>query len=102
NEALALVLTRQDARIVGLGTAGQLSTACEALELQDVRKEAGAALESLAKLVIEPLKVPAGVKRLLISPEGPLSYVPFAALAPDRTVAYVQSGTTYGFLQPER
>ena len=35
-------------------------------------------------------------KRVLVSPAGPLGYVPFAALSPSVTVAYVPSGTTYG------
>jgi len=39
---------------------------------------------------------------VLVSPDGALSYVPFALLMPEREVCYVPSGTTYGLLLDER
>ena len=51
------------------------------------------------KALVEPLALPAGVRRLLVSPDGAIAYVPFAALvSPNVAVALVPSGTVYGML----
>ncbi len=100
--AHALVLTREDARIVPLGTTSALVAACEALEAHDAAIDPEAALARLRELLVTPLALPKETARLLVSPEGPLSYVPFAALAPELVVAYQPSGTTYGVLLDEQ
>jgi CHAT domain-containing protein len=48
--------------------------------------------------VVEPLGLDAKVRRLLVSPDGALSYVPFALLVPGLEVACVPSGTTHRVL----
>jgi CHAT domain-containing protein len=59
-------------------------------------------VDLLARLVVAPLALPEDVRRVLVSPAGALGYVPFALLLPEREVAYVPSGTTYGLLRAER
>lgn len=98
DECLALVLTSADARLVALGKAARVGAAADALELDAPGDDPQARIDTLAGLVIAPLGLPASVTRVLVSPEGPLSYVPFAVLLASRTVAYVPSGTTYGVL----
>ena len=100
--AHALVLTRADARIVRLGRSSDVVAACEALHASDPIADPAAALARLRDLVVRPLGLPKETKRLLVSPEGPLSYVPFAALLPDLVVAYESSGSTYGVLREEK
>ncbi|MCC7138127.1 MAG: tetratricopeptide repeat protein [Planctomycetes bacterium] len=100
--AHALVLTKEDARIVALGESSAIAGACEALNPTDRDVDPAAALDRLRDLVVKPLALPKETKRLLVSPDGPLSYVPFAALAPDLVVAYESSGSTYGVLREEK
>jgi len=56
----------------------------------------------LRQLLVDPLKLGDDVERVLVSPMGRLSYVPFSLLFPDREVVYVPSGTTYGLLLGEK
>jgi hypothetical protein len=97
-EVVAVVVTRSDARMVALGDEAVLAEACERIPWQDPRRDTAPEVAALRRLVVEPLGLAPESRRLLISPEGPLSYVPFAALVPDRTVAYECSGTTLGLL----
>jgi CHAT domain-containing protein len=48
--------------------------------------------------VVDPLALPDGTRRLLISPAGALAYVPFAAVVPEVVVAYEPSGAAYAQL----
>lgn len=97
-DSIALAVTRREARIVRLGSTGAIEAACTALKAADAGIDVAPAVAELRKLVVEPLKLGAGTTRLLVSPDGVLSYVPFVLLAPDLEVAYVPSGTTYGLL----
>ena len=45
--------------------------------------------------MLDPLELGPEVRRLLVSPHGELSYVPFSTLVGDREVVFVPSGTTY-------
>jgi len=101
DEGLAMVLTREDARIVALGKASDVTAACEALDLDAPKVDPSGALAALRRLLVAPLGLRDDVRRVLVSPEGPLSYVPMAALF-DREVAYQPSGTTYGLLLEDR
>ena len=100
--AYALLLTRGDARIVRLGKSSEIAAACEALDPTDLDADPAAALDRLRDLLVKPLGLEKDTKRLFVSPEGPLSYVPFAALVPDLEIAYEPSGTTYGVLLEEK
>ena len=102
-DAAALVVERDGARIVTLGPRAPIDAAAEAAAeaLADGESDPAAAITTLADLVGKPLALREGTKRVLVSPAGALSYVPFAALLPNRTVAYVPSGTTYRLLREE-
>ena len=100
DEALALVLRKDDERVVSLGKAADITAACEALDATDLSVDPRAALGALRKLLVEPLKLVKDVKQVLVSPEGPLCYLPFGALF-DQTVAMTPSGTTHVLLLGE-
>lgn len=53
----------------------------------------------LRRHLVEPLKLPASVTTVLLSPSAELAYVPPALLFPDRTVACIASGTTLELLR---
>jgi tetratricopeptide (TPR) repeat protein len=99
DDAVAVVVRPTEARVVRLGSRADVKAACDALGLDDP-SAAGAlgdgALARLRAAVIAPLRLGGDVKRLLVSPEGALSTVPFAALVPGVDVAYEPSGTTLG------
>jgi CHAT domain-containing protein/Tfp pilus assembly protein PilF len=115
-DALALALTTKEARIVPLAGTDEIAAACGAIRagvlsgatrgfaFEKERPDASlpGAIAKLRKLVVEPLGLGRDVKRLLASPHGALSYVPFALLAGDREVGQVPSGTTYRLLIGER
>ncbi len=98
DEAVALVVTVDRARIVRLGRADAVAAACAAAACDDAGRDPAAGLAALRAAVVEPLGLPAGLRRVLVSPDGALSYAPIAALLEDREVAYVPSGTTHGLL----
>jgi len=108
-KSIALVLTTKDARIVKLGATEEITKAAEALQRAMARPNTRSLnvaphesfdylAKRLHKLVVAPLKLKA--KRVLVSPDGLLCYVPFAALT-DAEVAYVPSATTYGLLRDD-
>ena len=98
-DALALVVTRAEARIVSLGRSSEIRDACESLDATDLGADPAPALARLRELLVKPLGLQTSKPaRLLVSPEGPLSYVPFSALVPDLPLVVVPSATTYGLL----
>jgi len=102
-DAVALRVTATEAKLVGLGPASAVREACEALDASDPDRDPTAALERLRTLLVAPLRLTdPGVRRVLVAPEGPLSYVPFAALLPDVPLVTVPSATTYGLLLDEQ
>jgi len=100
-ESHALVVTRESARIVALGATTTLREAAKRLSADDVDSDSLPSLAALAERIIAPLALPETTRRLLVSPDGALTYVPFAALLPRLTVAYVPSGTTYRLLRDD-
>lgn len=100
DEAIAVVATRSDARIVALGGRAALEAACEALDCTDPGADVGPSLTALRKALVEPLGLGQDVRRVLVSPEGPLGYQPFAALF-SVPVAMTPSGSTHVLLRDE-
>jgi CHAT domain-containing protein len=96
--AMALVVTSKGARIVALGNTADVEAQCVSLHADDATADAGVANAALRRLVIDALQLDATTRRVLVSPDGVLSYVPFALLAPEKEFVYVPSGTTYGVL----
>lgn len=108
-QAHAVVITVEEARVEWLGNTPDVQAACEALRAGDAGAEPPAALEQrierLRALVLDPLRLPDNTRRLLISPDRSLCYVPFPLLLsaqPDLEVACLPSGTTLRVLMEER
>ncbi len=99
--ATALVVTAEQARIVPLGKTSLIVEAAEALKLSAPEGEPKAAILGLRKLIIAPLTLGPAVRRLLISPDGILSYAPFPLLAEAHEVVLVPSGATLAALRNE-
>jgi len=100
DDALALVLRHDGARVLSLGKASDVAAACESLDAASAGTDPSATLDALRRLLVRPLKLGKGVKQVLVSPDGPLCYLPFGALF-ERTVAMTPSGTTHGLLREE-
>ncbi len=100
-EALALVLTRDAARAVRLGPAKDVEAACAALRWADPREDPTDAFAALVRLVVHPLGLDDRTKVLLVAPDGPLSFVPFAPMCASggRAVAFVPSAGMLEFLR---
>ncbi len=100
---VALVVEPKAARIVRLAPQTACDAACERV-VDATSSDAGpgkAELAALRKLIVDPLKLGANVKRLLASPTGDLFLVPLSTLVPKREIAYIPSGTAYGALRGE-
>jgi len=97
-EAAAMVVSAADARIVPLRATREVEAACAALVAQERATDPAPAVDALRELVIDPLGLDEKTTRVLVSPDGPLTYVPFALLVGAREVTYIPSGTTYRLL----
>ncbi len=98
DDAVALVITPTDARVVSLGSTQDVEQAA-AIRLDDADSEVSASLRALTKRVFDPLALSDHTKRLLVSAEGGLTAVPFGLLAPSREIVQLPSGTVYRFLR---
>ena len=90
---LALVVTRAGARGLDLGARDPVDVACEALGPEGRSEGHPDAVAELRRIVLAPLALGADITRLFVSPDGPLSLVPFCLLDPAREIVYVASGT---------
>ena len=109
-EAYALVVTPTAARLVSLGGLDSLERGCLAFRAsagstRGVPLSPGTPLviasessNDLRRLLLDPLELPEAVRRLYVSPDGSLAYVPLALATPEREIVYVPSATTYGVL----
>jgi tetratricopeptide (TPR) repeat protein len=100
-ESVALVVTTEGGRIVSLGSTAEIEAAVADFSPHATEGELGARIEKLRAKLVATLGLDEGTKRLLVSPDGRLAYVPFALLAEGRDVAYVPSGTTLVLLRGE-
>jgi CHAT domain-containing protein/tetratricopeptide (TPR) repeat protein len=96
----AIVVEKAAARVVDLGDAREIARLTQSL-VDEARGEfESGATEAVAARVVRPLGLSPSVRTLIVSPEGDLAYLPWAALVPERlTVAVVPSGTTLGALR---
>ncbi|MHC4848880.1 MAG: tetratricopeptide repeat protein, partial [Planctomycetota bacterium] len=90
DELAALVVTATGERMVSLG---RVADACQriATHAADASKPVPA---GLAEQLLAPLQLKNDIRRLLISPDGVLSYVPFSLLAPDKEIVFLPSAST--------
>jgi tetratricopeptide (TPR) repeat protein len=100
--ARAIVVEKTAARVVDLGDAREIVRVTQALVDEARGDFEPGALEAAAARVVRRLELPSSVRTLIVSPEGNLSYLPWAALVPEHvTVAVVPSGTTFGALRED-
>jgi len=100
-EALVLVVTRDEGRFVLLGKSAMIREAVQAVSFTSPEEApSGKVLAEVKKRVLAPLGLAPETTRLLVSPHGILSRVPFAVLF-DGEVVYVSSGTTHALLVEE-
>ena len=71
------------------------------IDWEDATKDASKQIAALRGFLIDGLKLPKTVRRVIVSPAGDISYVPFAALDPTRTYVSVPSATTRRYLAPQ-
>jgi CHAT domain-containing protein len=100
-QARAVVITDTGSRAVELGASAKIEDAARRL-IEDPKADALQAGAALGKLLIEPLALPKECRRLLISPDGMLGFVPFSLLAPKHEVVNVPSATAYLLLRADR
>lgn len=96
--AYALVATRERAAVVGLGSTAALRQRLARLRFDAPGLLDADGLAALEKALIAPLALPAGTKRVLLSPTRELAAYPFAVSWPDKALAYVPSATTHALL----
>lgn len=97
----ALVLRTDGERIVSLGTAEDLRAACEALDCSDLGVDPAEDLSRLRSLVVDSLDLQEDVRSVIVSPDGPLCYMPLGALFPGHSVTLTPSATTHVLLMEE-
>ncbi len=97
----AFVVTQKTAELHELGSPTDLAATVAKLALHDPKSDSAAALNALENAIVAPLDLPKQVARVLVSPHGSLSHVPFAPLVAGREVGYVPSGTTFGLLREQ-
>jgi len=93
--AFALRVLRDGAAIVPLGERAPLIAAAQRFAPDEGAGDPQPALADLRRLLIEPLALPESVRRLMLGPPGPLSHVPFSAIAHERVVSFLPSATTW-------
>jgi tetratricopeptide (TPR) repeat protein len=99
-QALALVVQTDAARVVALGPPEPLEADADALRSVLALGDPGPPLEALGRRLVAPLAFGEGVRKVLVSPESTLCFVPFGVLFEGRTVAFVPSATTWRALGP--
>jgi tetratricopeptide (TPR) repeat protein len=97
----AIVVESTEARFVPMGPEKDIAEACRALRAGDPDAPVETAVARLRELVVGPLGLGPAVKRLLVSPDGPLAYLPFSLLVEGPEVVHVPSGSAWLLLAPE-
>jgi tetratricopeptide (TPR) repeat protein len=107
NEGIAIVLRTGGVELVPLGPTEPIEKECARLVWggsggsrgllisREPKADPLPATSRLAKLVVEPLDLGPEDRRVLVSPHGVLSYVPFGLLLGGRETVYVASGSAY-------
>jgi tetratricopeptide (TPR) repeat protein len=103
----ALEVSRTDLRWVDLGPWGPVREALASARLRaGAPAEAETGLRRLRDVLWTPLGLPAGTRRVLVAPTGPLAFVPFAAFVVEdvedgtpSSVVLVPSATVYALLR---
>ncbi len=99
--SVALVVRREGARAVRLGgNEGALDAACESLrEALSEQQDTEAAVARVRALIAKPLALGKDVTRVLVSPQGMTSVIPYALLWPERETVRVPSASVLALLR---
>ena len=96
----ALVVMPEVVRVVDLGAASVVDALCARLRPDSAGLDPGdGAVASLAALIWTKLDLAAAVRRVLVSPDGALGFVPLALLDRSREVVMIPSGTVLRVLR---
>ncbi|MHC4859106.1 MAG: CHAT domain-containing protein [Planctomycetota bacterium] len=98
----ALVVRADGARAADLGPAEKVEAEVRSLREAIASGEKAVDGAALRKMIVDPLGLAKGTRRLLVSPDGPLATAPLALLAPDMEVALLPSATTYLLLRERK
>lgn len=102
DRTVALVVTTDGARAVPLGPTEAIEKACSAASItSSPGPDPAEEVTALRNLLVQPLALSENIHRVLVSPDGPLAFVPFCLLLPSREVAFIPSGTTWRLLAAE-
>jgi hypothetical protein len=100
-----LVADRDGARVVDLGLLAPMTRACEALRDAGRSSKAAELARAVRERVLDPIGLGPKVARLLVSPQGPVAWVPWRqVLEGDRTgvdVVLVPSASVFARLRSE-
>ncbi len=94
DDVLAVVLTRDAARLVDLGPTETLAALATPLTAATSKDATAKALADARAALLDVLALPPSVRRITVSPVTTLAFVPFAALDTSRSFAFVPSATT--------
>lgn len=101
--AHALVIGPKRSRVRDLGDVATLRKVIEELDIEDPKREAiRTAAAEVRKRLLDPLKLPKSVRRLLISPDGIIGSIPFTLLDESREFAFTPSATVHHLLADRR
>ncbi|MCU0726511.1 MAG: CHAT domain-containing tetratricopeptide repeat protein [Planctomycetes bacterium] len=95
----ALVIDPERERVVDLCSEQQAREAAESLLAAVWTKAERVDLDGARARFLDPLALPPGVTRILMSPDGPLSVLPWSLLEPRREVVLVPSATALCLLR---
>lgn len=99
---VALALWPHRTRLVEIGTLDAVDAAVMGVRPASADTLLPASAISRARnVLVNPLELGADVKRVLVSPAGPIAFCPVSLLFGERDVALVPSGTTLGLLRGE-
>lgn len=101
----AFVLTAKQARSVALENAERITQRCEEARAAFATKDGADAeriMQELKDLLVKPLRIERAVRRVIVCPDGPLSYLPWPELLEGKYGSSVPSGSALVLLRDAR
>ena len=93
SKVYALVVTKDEARLVDLGAATTLEATMGELALSDPLSDPAVAVQLLAKRIGEPIRLPPAIAEVAVMAQGDYARLPYAAIWPSRRVRMIPSVT---------
>ncbi len=95
---IAVVITREDARVVPLGDGRKLEALVDAIDPNEEGAYGDKTIADLRRHIVAPLGLGEDVRRVLVSPSGALFRLPLGLLFEPRRVVAIPSATIHGLL----